>query len=301
LVDFACLSLTPVSVPKLHHYVPRFYLERFADASGRFWCWNKLTRAVFRTNPSGVAAENHFYRIPEFIGTDVDPLILEHDLAMLEGRAAEITRDWTRRLDAMKPMQELALSPAERTDISIFIAVQFLRTAEQRDILSLFALKSEHYKAGISGDERVNLHARMMYSGDLVERIAQRISESIWLFARNSSLTPFWTSDNPVAFKTGDNRMWLKGVGILTEGSYAVFPLSPSYVLYAKEPSHWSRLKELDCCLSPVDLSAEMVKHENAGQVFMATRFVISSSRDFRFAAEFVETIGTDVYAPKGG
>ncbi|GAG26588.1 unnamed protein product [marine sediment metagenome] len=58
-------------------------------------------------------------------------------------------------------------------------------------------------------------------------------------------------------------------------------------------------MKDLDCCLSPVKLTSEMIDHENAGQVFMATLFVISSKNDFSFAEEFVKTIGTDIYAPE--
>ncbi len=46
-------------------------------------------------------------------------------------------------------------------------------------------------------------------------------------------------------------------------------------------------------------LTPSMVEHENAGQVFMATRFVISCNDDFAFADEFVATIGTDIYAAK--
>jgi hypothetical protein len=42
-----------------------------------------------------------------------------------------------------------------------------------------------------------------------------------------------------------------------------------------------------------------MVEHENAGQVFMAGRFVISPVDDFKFAREFAQTIGTDRYAPQ--
>lgn len=154
------------------------------------------------------------------------------------------------------------------------------------------------YKNGISNDEKVNLHAHMLYSGGLVEEIADHIEKCIWIFARNNSNTPFWTSDNPAAFKTGDNKMWLKGPGILSSGSYLVFPLSPTYVLYCKEPTHWAKLMSHDCILSPVEFTSDMVDHENSGQVFMATRFVISSVNDFGFATEFAPTIGTDVYSP---
>lgn len=290
-----------MNAPKLHHYVPQFYLKYFADDKEQFWIWDKKSENIFKTNPYGVAAGKHFYRVPEFIGTDVDPLFLERDLSILEGKAAQVMQGWFDSIGSMMPMDELPLTPEDRWTISTFLSIQFLRTAEQRDILELFALDGDNYPGGVSPDEKINLHAQMLCSSGLVERIADHIDKSIWVFARNDSGTPFWSSDNPVAFKTGDNRMWLKGPGIMSQGSYLVFPLSPSYVLYCKEPTYWAKLRLLDCCLSPVELTSDMVQHENAGQVFMATRFVISPENDFGFATEFAKTIGTDVYAPKDG
>ncbi len=288
-----------MSSPKLHHYVPRFYLKQFSDENDLFWAWNKNTKQVFKGNPYGVAAEKHFYRVPELIGTEYDPLFLERNLSELEGASALIMNGWIDSLESIQPMDELPITPEDRWQISVFISVQFLRTAEQRDILALFAENNGHYKSSISADEKINLHAQMLCSGGLVEEIAERIDKSIWLFARNETQTPFWISDNPVSFKTGDNRMWLKGPGIMSDGSYVVYPINPKFVLYCKEPTYWAKLKDIDCCLSPVKLTTEMIDHENAGQVFMATRFVISSKNDFSFAEEFVKTIGTDIYVPE--
>jgi len=290
-----------MNAPKLHHYVPQFYLKCFSDEKEQFWVWDKKTEKKFKTKSNGVAAGTHFYRVPEFIGTNVDPLFLERQLSQLEGMAAQVTQVWFETLGSMSPMDQLMLSPDDRWSISFFLSVQFLRTAEQRDILELFALEHGRYENGVSTDEKVNLHAQMLCSGGLVEDIANHINKCIWIFGRNHPGIPFWTSDNPAAFKTGDNRMWLKGPGIMSPGSYLVFPLSPHYVLYCKEPTYWAKIKQLDCRLSPVEFTSDMVEHENSGQVFNATRFVISPENDFGFATEFAPTIGTDIYAPKDG
>lgn len=285
--------------PKLHHYVPRFYLKYFCDSADRLWVWDKMSRKVYQSSPNGVAAQTHFYRVPEFIGSEVDPLFLEKGLSALEGDAATILDRCVERLASSAALERIEMSDDDRWALSSFLAVQFLRTAEQRDILSLFAEQSSSYKDVISDNEKINLHAQMLCSGGLVESIGERIFKSIWIYARNQTGTPFWTSDNPVAFKTGDNRMWLKGPGILSPGSYVVFPLTPEYVLYCKEPKHWSAIQKLDSMLSPVALTDEMVRHENSGQIFMATRHVIASVEEFSWADEFVTSIGTDLYAPK--
>jgi hypothetical protein len=288
-----------MSGPRLHHYVPQFYLKRFVDNTGLICIWDKSTRKIFRTTPNRVAAQTHFYRIPEFIGTNVDPLILERDLAILEGRASRIIGTIVLCLPSLQPLDKVTLTEDERRELSFFLAVQFLRSAEQRETLALFAVESGSYKELPSDEERTNLHAQMLYTSGLVEMITDRLMNSIWVYARNETPLPFWTSDNPVAFKTGNNQMWLKGPGILEKGSYIVFPLTPKHVLYCKEPEHWAAARAFDSCLSPVKLSVDMVKHENAGQVFMATRHVISSSDDFAWANEFAESIGTDMFAPR--
>lgn len=285
--------------PKLHHYVPQFYLSFFSDTKNKFWVWDKVSSKVYRTSPTNVASQTHFYRIPEFIGTDTDPLILEKDLSTLEGYAANILRECIKHLNEMEPLEKLEIHKDDRWGLSRYLSVQFLRTAEQRDILSLIAQNNGAYKDSITKDEETNLHAYLLYSGGLVETIAEHIFNSIWIFAKNDSGIPLWTSDNPVAFKTGDNKMWLKGPGIFSRGSYAVFPLTPKFVLYCKEPEQWSMLKKLDSSLSPVLLTDEMVEHENSGQVFMATRHLISNKNEFSWAFEFVKSIGTDLYAPK--
>lgn len=284
--------------PKLHHYVPRFYLARFAVQNDHFWVWDKHTEKVFQTKPYAVAAEKHFYRVPDLIGTEHDPLFLERELSELERSASRITNIWIDSFDQLQPMDRFPVSLEDRRQMAIYISVQSLRTAEERDILALFAAETGHYKSDISPEEKINLHAHMLCSGGLVEEIAKRIEQSIWIIARNDTETPFWTSDNPVAFKRRDSLMWFKGPGIMALGTYVVFPINPRYVLYCKEPTYWAKLKDFDCCLSPLELTSEMVQHENAGQVFMASRFVISSTKDFSFATEFAKTIGTDIYAP---
>ena len=287
-----------MSNPKLHHYVPIFYLNRFVNDTTCFWVFDKKTKRTFQTNPYSVAAETHFYRVPEFIGTEQDPLFLEKQLSCLEAIIAQITEQWFVALQTMKPLDKLYIAPQTRRDISFYIALQFLRTAEYRDILSLFAEEHGGYKAGVSPEEKINLHARLLCEEGLLDEIATRVFYSIWIFARNSTTTPFFTSDNPVCFKTSDNKMWLKGPDALSIGTYVVFPLSPSMVLYCYEKSYWKKIEKFDCTLSPVKFSAEMVEHENSGQIFMASRFVISPTNNFEFARDFLDSIGTDRYAP---
>jgi hypothetical protein len=67
------------------------------------------------------------------------------------------------------------------------------------------------------------------------------------------------------------------------------------YCYPPEEP--WSKAARFDTTVSPITFTSEMVESENTGQVFMASRFVISNSEDFAAERAFARTIGTDVYA----
>ncbi len=286
-----------MNAPKLHHYVPQFYLRRFTDASGHLWLWDRDRDRVFRTRPNGVAAENKFYWHEELAAMGHDPLVMEKQFSHLEGEVAQITGQWLEWLRDMKPMEKVEVPDINRELVSLYIALQFLRTADTMDILAAFAEQKVYGKPVAEAEKRL-LHLDMLWKGSIYEGLAERIRNATWLFGRNMTATPFITSDNPVAFRTGDNAMWLK-VGMYSDGTYSVFPMAPNIVMYChpKEPP-WEKLGPFDCRLSPVSFTEEMVESENGGQVFMASRFVISSRDGFDQEREFAKTIGTDLYEP---
>jgi hypothetical protein len=87
-----------MNTPKLHHYVPQFYLRRFTDASGRLWAWDKQRDRIFYTSPNKVAAETQFYRLTQYEADGHDPLTMEKQLSELEGEVADITAIGSRGL-----------------------------------------------------------------------------------------------------------------------------------------------------------------------------------------------------------
>ena len=283
---------------KLHHYVPRFYLRRFASDKGRFWVWDKTTDKSFSTTPKAIAAEADFYKLHDFAKMGRDPLTMEKQFCELEGQVCLITDQWLHWLRELSPNSKISIPSVNRKIVSLYIALQFFRTADAKDIIC--ALGNKDSIEELTDEERTRIHTEFLWNVALMRRVAKRIEKSIWIFGRNHTDTPFVTSDNPVAFKTGDNRMWLK-VGILTEAMYVVFPLAPDIVMYCHDPvAAFKNLAKFDRSLSPVVFDVSMVEHENAGQVFMASRFVISPSNDFKWAREFALTIGTDQFASPG-
>lgn len=278
------------SEPKLHHFVPRFHLARFTDGHGHIWVFDKESGKIFPTGPNNIAAERHFYKLPEFIGTDVDPLFLEKQFAEIEGEACNIVSCWLRQLDRASNVE---IPDVNRQIMSDFLALQFFRTADAREILKLFAETTGVYPDGVTDEEARSLHARVLCEladgKGIVADLSRRIQESIWVFGKNGSTTLFITSDTPVLLKTPDNRMWLKGPGIFQPGMYVVYTISPTIVLYCKERVYWKKLERFDNTLSPVSFTAGMVDHENSGHAGMSARFVFSSNNAFDFTKTFLE------------
>lgn len=288
--------------PKLHHYVPRFYLENFVGKKGQLCVYDKVEDRIFKTIPKNIAAERDFYRLPKAMLGQQDPLVIEKAFSQMEATASQIISHLILKVSSLTSGQCIDLAGDDRKLLSEFISNQYFRTLEFRDIL-LYLLGTIGKSAlGLSEEDKKQLYFTFLSESGLVEQLADAILKSIWIFAKNETPTPFITSDNPVLVTTFDNKSWIKCIDPLVDGNYIVFPFSPKIVLYCKEFEGWEKLRKFDLTVSPVFLSTEMVNHENCGQAFSASRFLISNTEEFEGISDFIPSIGTNLYAPdKGG
>ncbi|MFB4308948.1 DUF4238 domain-containing protein [Actinomadura sp. GTD37] len=287
-----------MNTPKLHHYVPQFYLRRFMDHTKRLWVWDRDINRVFRAQPKVVAAETYFYYLSESAEQGHDPLTMEKQFSGIESDMARATNNWLMQIANAKAMESISLQEGDRETGALFLALQFLRTEDSRSIIEAIHRADKDVNSEV--DAR-SMHTAVLWDERIVQRLTERIAESAWIFATNITGTPFKTSDNPIAFRTQDHRQWIKA-GIYGDGVYLTYPLSPNVIMYCyPNEGHWreSNLMQLDCRLSPVRFTEDMARNENAAQTFTASRFIISSVDDFTWEREFAKTIGTDVYAPR--
>jgi len=221
-----------VSGPKLHHYVPQFYLKRFTE-KGRFWVFDKKAQRVFSAGPRDVAAQTYFYRTPLLENANADPLFLENELSRIESAASSTTAEWLVRLKGLKPYGTVEVSKEDRVVMSRYVALQWLRTTGTQDILELLVNKHTKYQP----DEMKNLHHCLLVLDDLMlKELAEKIRDSIWIFGRNPTPTPFVTSDNPVTVHA-PNHMWLRSGIIKERGTCVSLPISPTIIFFAMTES----------------------------------------------------------------
>ncbi|RSU45580.1 DUF4238 domain-containing protein [Sphingomonas sp. S-NIH.Pt15_0812] len=280
---------------KLHHFVPQFYLNRFSSGKGKIWAWEKSTNRSFPTKSNSIAAETYFYRLSQYEKDGHDWSAMEKQFSHIEGEVNLITADWINWLADLTPMSEIPIPEINREIVSRYLSLQYLRTADTREILR--ALPNADGSKEISEEALRIAHTELLWNLDIVNDLAKKFHDSNWIFARNLSSIEFKTSDNPIAFRTNDNRQWRRLPGNF-EDVYASFPLTPSLIMYFYPRSlAWGdRLDFMSNKISPVLFDEDMVHSENSGQVFMATRFMFAKVNDFSFEADFASSIGTDCY-----
>jgi len=145
--------------PRRHHYVPQFHQRRFAGADGRLWVWDKTADRVFQTTPGSIAVEADFYRLREFEKLGRDPFTMEKQLSEMEGQMSLITEQWLGWLRAIEPGQRIEIPELNRDIVARFMAVQFLRTADTRDILDAIHA-TDHPEKLLSKEADVGSHHR---------------------------------------------------------------------------------------------------------------------------------------------
>ena len=284
--------------PKLHHYVPRFYLNYFLNEEQRLWVYDKYTYRVFRTTPYSIAAETHFNRLPELSIGENDPLYIEKALSKLESRTSNIITRVVSEVASLNLSEKVAISNEERITLSEFIAVQNFRTLEMRELLVYLLEDKNLINKYLSDEEKKAIYFTVLSDSGLLEEFIDSIYTSVWIFGKNETEILFITSDHPICMKSNNIRLWIKGAGPLDKGGYVAFPITPKIVLYCLESSFWSKIQEFDLSISPGVFNNEMVHHENCGQAFMASRFLISCNNNFKEVRDFIPSIGTNLYAP---
>jgi hypothetical protein len=283
--------MTRESRPKQHHFVPRFYLEHFADSKGRVLAFDKATDSVFSAAPAKLARESGFY---DFSGDEAHQPTMESMLSQLEGDASSIIARWTNALKDAPPLTPI-VQESERETMSAFLAIQALRTSELRVLLQ------QGVEDSLDGRELQDLHVAMLGAGRWVD-VASALSRFIWVLARNDSGLPFYTSDHPVVLRVhahdhggdqdeeqdhGHGHRCIHIWQFPQPGTELLFPLSPSIMFYAYERDHWKKLEHVDGYSSPVKFTKDLVDGDNQAQVGHSRRFVFCDQDAFELARAF--------------
>ena len=130
--------MAKTTAQRRHHYVPRFYLDRFTDQKGRLGAFDRQKATSITTKANAVAVERDFYRLPEEIGFPANSL--EEALSSQESDAAEAIR----RLVA-----EGRVRDSHRESLILHMALQLLRTQRHRRSTKALAQRTATLQAQV--------------------------------------------------------------------------------------------------------------------------------------------------------
>jgi hypothetical protein len=240
--------------PKRHHFVPRCYLRGFSDHKKRVRMYARASKQhLVVTSVNNAAVESGFYTLVEESGEQ--SLAVEHVLGLIEGLAKT----------AIARMVSGQFPPTieDRSNLSLFMALQVLRTPEER--LAYEAMVDHSQKAMFEGWTPEYVRERMKEEGieptdeavaevmDVVENpdnyrfvphqnehikvmlkvaveAAPVIAARTWLLGQ-STRASFITSDHPVVlWSEPSEETRFKGIGIET-AEQVYFPLDRRHVL----------------------------------------------------------------------
>ena len=295
---------------KNQHYVPQFYLRKFADSNDCLYVFDKFSKRSFQTNAKNVASETGFYDFhpdiqnkfrekaaqggvkkedASLLEKALDPQMIEHELAEREAKFSPLFEKILYAVEHNKPLTE-----EQRWYLTEFIVLQILRTPEYRRTFieteeglmrALLRFYPDFENLFVKYDERrASLdHAAFMFNPELQSALIKTLIDHTWLIGENVTTDHFYTSDSPVVKRTHLPHP-LYGVGYGSLGVQIAFPLHPKYMLIMYEKIAFRHVRHLD--LSTIPLKAENIKYYNSLQVFQSYRHVLCSQGQVLLATD---------------
>lgn len=284
---------------KTQHYVPQFYLKRFANEKKQIWAFDKMSSNCFPSGPGNLAGENYFYDqadIDEAFGEK----FMEKSLDSIEGKFAPFR---TTLLDDMENKRVASIDAETKFHLCEYLSIQILRTKEHRQhILQMFNVmeqglidkswltKEQAKKMGFQMDPekaKVFQIKQLMDNRGLKSALCESLGEHLCLIYKNATDMPFYTSDHPVAKIPNIISSVRSFAGWGSKGIEIAFPLSPQYLLVLCERSYFQKMEHLNYQILELQ-DVQNIIYYNSLQVNDSYRFIYSSSPDFSLAQEMV-------------
>jgi hypothetical protein len=292
-----------------HHYVPRFYLDNFADGERFCAVFDKQHRKVTQRSNKSLCSSNHYYDLPATLDVSDQALfqVVENKLSKTEEtgkRMLKAIMNGVGRADTN--LMRLAgvfkrLNGWQIRNLAGYIALQYLRTESARELI-----RREHNAIGmdlvraaaakidptydtkklgtwaVSEDWVKWYHILAMF--DFPE-YSPYFERKIFIIGVNTTGKSLITSDNPVVLipheYDDDPRLDSYGMRL-------VFPISPTIALCAYEHRFWNRLSIWDG--QPKVLEEQEIELFNEMQLLSSRKQIFGvNSADLNFAGPLCE------------
>lgn len=278
----------------MQHFVPRFYLQSWADEHGKIWAYDKVQDEVRHLSTSKVAGQKWFYHER---GEDQD---LERAMSKLEAGASRVLKD----ISAREEVQ--GLSEADRRVLNLYASVQMLRTPTKRlevqqavdsiraAIGDRAAPTLQQQLDALTGS---NLHLSILRDAAVFVEHFDRLHLALEVNADDRALI---TSDHPLVFYNHfpQPQSGLSNLGLVSYGIQVLLPLSPRLELVFTDPRPWQAIGAIPTRI-PMTESGRVFQRSQ--QCFNAQRFLYSSTNDFGWERKWLmeQPMGRDPNRPR--
>jgi len=334
------LVLEHMADTKKEHYVPRCYLENFSTEQKRIDVFDKWKLEIRpQQKLMDVAMENGFYdldlsdafealepsvrekamadllELPEVESWEDIRVIMENKKYIEKEHFAKIEGHYSTLLKLIIQksyngnhwvLQNCnAMSESEKLLLSLFIAIQFIRTRSFRDNLGdMFEkfIEAMAYKSQMNDEdaspkdafrcevdpEYIKLqHSAMIIDPDMAVHFAETFSDHVWVVYYNKTDVPFYTSDSPVVNIPHKSDSFRSYAGFASEGIEIAFPLSRKLLLCMYDRNTIGNCFKDRQFYEVADRKA--VEYYNMWQVVNCYRCVFSIGSDFLSAKKMCE------------
>jgi hypothetical protein len=284
---------TRTRVTSIQHYVPQFYLRKFAHKQGNTYfayCYDKIQRVSYVQKVNRIACERQFYDSVGAINNET-----ETAFSRLETR---FNRAFSKLLQAASTRD----IDNARSNMAFFLATQMLRTRTMREtILNILRDRDSNVLSDPSNTELVHsyhrattddgikeLHVQLIQS--FASEIKAKFENMKWIILENGTEVPFWTSDHTVAPYDPLQHLGirLQGFGLARQGLAVFFPLSSNRILSLWDAPQYQSDQQF------VRVTRDsLVNNLNRIQLVWAARVVISKINNFSVATQFLDRHGS--------
>ncbi len=222
------------------HYVPQFLLKHFARGKkkNKVWVFDKHADKAFQTSVRNIASEKGFYELEAPGDGDNKETrgAIESHFSKMEQKAHKAIR----KLIQSEKLNNL--SSSELDWIIAFVATQYLRTKQFRNILINFSeALTEKLRALGQGAEKIKgfkslndnstKAESLFFSAKNIHEIVNIISNKNVLLLKTRNIDPFYISDNPVILHNDNDLRPYGNLGLASPGIQIYIPLSHKLIL----------------------------------------------------------------------
>lgn len=220
---------------KKQHYVPQFYLKNFSNKNkDEFFihCYDIDNNKTYPANIKNIAEERYFYKVGD------------ENFEEFFQKTEELASPIINNLSKHGKIKTLNIIK-NRKRLSLFLAVQFLRTKEMReDLLENFSKISTHLqKHDLSNemklvveqiDEKNIKHNQMGFIAHASLKMIDELDFKKWVLLKNKTKVDFLTSDNPVVLYNPHGFL-----GFASAYIQIFYPINPKLCLCLLDPLNY--------------------------------------------------------------